>query len=690
MSKSQIIEKKYELNKENRIGYGKFGGVYKVKNIKNGYYYAIKEIDRQKFTHDINKLKKDINNINQMGGDNNINIIETLETNDYLYIVMELCECNLDDYLKKRENKISINELREILIQLNNTFKIRREKKIIYKDFKPQNILISLNKLDKCLIKFSDFGISKFIEKNDSNDETSHGAMYTMSPEVIENGDDSLNEKSEIWSLGVTIYYLLFKEYPYLGNNEYQLLNDIKSNKTLKKTDDEELNNLLNRMLQKEVSDRISWDDYFNHPFFKTNNSLVSFPQFNFECQKHNSQICYYCKTCKRNICNECLNKEPNSHEIISISKIGLTDDEINKYDNFKKEIKNNIDKFKNMIDKTDALLEQMKKIKENKFIYQNDNLNNHKKYYLDCYDVLNQQLKNKINQLNINVQDNSQNRNNTNSNTYNNSNNFIICEHIINDSKLSHSIQILNSYEGALNNDSNLEGSNNKNDIEKNCELYLNDKKISFSFKIKFTQTGKNVLKFVFKKPLSNLNFMFYNCKTVKSIDLSNFNTYNVNNMSYMFCYCQSLTSINFSNINTENVTNMSRMFNYCQAIQKLDLSHFNTAKVVNMKFMFCHCDSLNEINVSNFNTKNVLDMNSMFNTCKKLKRLDLSKFETNNVTNMFNMFCDCSSLEYLNINSFTTEKVSNMGGMLYHIPGSCNVIANDKKILDLFKEKK
>ena len=47
------------------------------------------------------------------------------------------------------------------------------------------------------------------------------------------------------------------------------------------------------------------------------------------------------------------------------------------KLDNFKKEIKNNIDKFKKMIDKTDSLLEQMKKIKANNFIYQNENFNN-------------------------------------------------------------------------------------------------------------------------------------------------------------------------------------------------------------------------------------------------------------------------------------------------------------------------
>ena len=121
MSKPEILEKKYELIKNNLIGYGNFGNVYKVKNIKNGYYYAIKEVDKLKFKSDINKLKNGINTISQIGTDNSINIIETFDTKRFFYIVMELCECNLDDYLKKRENKITINEIREVLIQLNNT-----------------------------------------------------------------------------------------------------------------------------------------------------------------------------------------------------------------------------------------------------------------------------------------------------------------------------------------------------------------------------------------------------------------------------------------------------------------------------------------------------------------------------------------------------------------------------------------
>ena len=56
----------------------------------------------------------------------------------------------------------------------------------------------------------------------------------------------------------------------------------------------------------------------------------------------------------------------------------------------------------------------------------------------------------------------------------------------------------------------------------------------------------------------------MFYNCNSLKTLDLLNFNTQNVTNMSKMFYECKSLEAINLSNFNTQNVTNMSNMRNY------------------------------------------------------------------------------------------------------------------------------
>ena len=60
-------------------------------------------------------------------------------------------------------------------------------------------------------------------------------------------------------------------------------------------------------------------------------------------------------------------------------------------------------------------------------------------------------------------------------------------------------------------------------------------------------------------------MSYMFYNCSSLKELDLSNFNTNNVTNMSYMFFGCSSLNELNLFNFNTNNVINISGMFGGC-----------------------------------------------------------------------------------------------------------------------------
>ena len=95
-----------------------------------------------------------------------------------------------------------------------------------------------------------------------------------MAPEIINNEEDL--SKSVLWCLGIIIYYLCFKEYPYNGKNEDELLKDIKSNKKLEKLekfDNEELKDLMKKLLIINIKERISWNEYFNHSFFQFQNT---------------------------------------------------------------------------------------------------------------------------------------------------------------------------------------------------------------------------------------------------------------------------------------------------------------------------------------------------------------------------------------------------------------------------------
>jgi serine/threonine protein kinase len=134
--------------------------------------------------------------MNIIKSENSVKFKSKIDTKDYFYIIMDLCIINLEDYIKSRENEITINEIKEVLIQLNNVFKIMNNKKIIHRDLKPSNILISLDRLDKCLIKLSDYGSSKFINLSNTITNTINGTPLTMAPEIL-NGDN-YNFKSDI------------------------------------------------------------------------------------------------------------------------------------------------------------------------------------------------------------------------------------------------------------------------------------------------------------------------------------------------------------------------------------------------------------------------------------------------------------------------------------------------------------
>ena len=144
----------------------------------------------------------------------------------------------------------------------------------------------------------------------------------------------------------------------------------------------------------------------------------------------------------------------------------------------------------------------------------------------------------------------------------------------------------------------------------------------------------SENIKKVVFDASFANArptscDSWFHYCPNLTTIEgIEYFNTENVTNMRYMFCDCRSLKSLDLTNFNTENVTDMYYMFAYCKSLESLDLTNFNTAKVTDMAGMFQSCYALTTIYASdNFVTDQVTYGNNMFNGCEKLNGYDGSK---------------------------------------------------------------
>ena len=277
---------KEEYNNLEKIGSGNYGTVYKglLKNEKE--YRAIKVIDIEEMKKRFKNIKNDndveeefnlhiknglINEIDNMricmkDNLNSIKFYEYYDTEKEYAIVMELCDNNLQNILNEKKGPFNIDEVFEIISQLNNTFKIMSERNIVHRDLKLENILVKHidKEKSKFIVKLTDYGVSRKILSISKKCNTYAGTVLTMAPEIL--AGEKYDNKCDLWSLGVIIYQLLFKEYPYDAETEVGIYNQINEfgDKYFKKTGEKQLDSLISNLLVKDPKKRLDWNDYFS------------------------------------------------------------------------------------------------------------------------------------------------------------------------------------------------------------------------------------------------------------------------------------------------------------------------------------------------------------------------------------------------------------------------------------------
>ena len=266
-----MLQQPSEFVLEKKIGSGSFGDVFSGHLRSTGEKIAVKRVKKkvlyQYGDYLINAFWKEINSMKVCNCENSVRLIQNLETENNFNIVMELCDSDLLCHLNLRTIPFSVDEVRDTFIQLNNVFKIMHKNKIVHRDLKLGNILLKYTDEThkKFIPKLSDYGFSK--DLNDSNYTATHlGTPATMAPEIMMN--QQYNDKSDLWSIGAMMYQLHYKEIPYPGFSEPQILRRIQSNYPRRQPNDQNFRDLLNKLLVVDPYKRISWEEYFNHPFF--------------------------------------------------------------------------------------------------------------------------------------------------------------------------------------------------------------------------------------------------------------------------------------------------------------------------------------------------------------------------------------------------------------------------------------
>ena len=205
-----MIGDRYEILE--KIGTGGMSDVYKAKCHKLNRYVAVKVL-KQEFSENANFVSKFRIEAQAAAGlmhPNIVNVYDVGEENGIYFIVMELVEgITLKKYIEKKA-RLSYKEAVSIAIQVCMGIEAAHNNHIIHRDIKPQNIIISKDGK----VKVTDFGIAKAATSNTITSNVMGSVHYT-SPEQARGGYS--DEKSDIYSLGITLFEMLTGRVPFNG-----------------------------------------------------------------------------------------------------------------------------------------------------------------------------------------------------------------------------------------------------------------------------------------------------------------------------------------------------------------------------------------------------------------------------------------------------------------------------------------
>lgn len=275
----KTLSNRYELIEI--IGQGGMAIVYKAKDKLLNRYVALKVL-RQEFTHDeqfIKKFKRESQSAASLSHQNIVSIYDVGVEENIQYIVMELVRGKtLKEYIKENKS-IDWKKAINIGIQIASALGHAHKNHIIHRDIKPHNIIIT----QEGIAKVTDFGIARAITSSTVTQvEDTMGSVHYLSPEQARGG--FVNEKSDLYSLGIVMYEMITGEVPFKGETSVAVaLQHIQGELTPPKEKNdaipESLNSIILKLLKKTPDDRYLNTTYLindlNRVFIEPNSSFV-------------------------------------------------------------------------------------------------------------------------------------------------------------------------------------------------------------------------------------------------------------------------------------------------------------------------------------------------------------------------------------------------------------------------------
>lgn len=260
------------------------GGCSVVKscNLKSSQEeFAVKIISKKDYKIPTALIENEIKILRQCDHPNVLKLETVFEDENHFHIVMELV--NGGDLFSRVIGKQALteSEAHHIFVQLLEAVKHLHSKNIVHRDIKLENILLQ----DGNTVKLSDFGFSKIIQSGDEHFmKTTCGTPSYIAPEMLM--AESYSCTVDIWALGITLFLMIFGDYPFKSDGNVSVYEKIISgvfefpentvsttststattSATATSTSDD-LKDLISGLLKKDISQRLTLEEIFDHPW---------------------------------------------------------------------------------------------------------------------------------------------------------------------------------------------------------------------------------------------------------------------------------------------------------------------------------------------------------------------------------------------------------------------------------------
>ena len=250
----ESFKSRFELVEE--IGRGNFGIVYRAYDTKMEREVAVKKLHVLKKDDDVvNRFLREAKITAKLNHDNIVTFYDYLEEDGECYIVMELVEGKTLEEVVDTEN-LSLSEVVEIFHGITSALQHAHSNGVVHRDLKPANIIVTNDNK----VKITDFGIARLSnELNITKTNASVGTPNIMSPEQVLGKE--IDHRSDLFALGVLLYYLTTGEFPFHGDSIGEVVHKIMhdepiSPSVLNPAITEELEAVILQALAKEKEDR--------------------------------------------------------------------------------------------------------------------------------------------------------------------------------------------------------------------------------------------------------------------------------------------------------------------------------------------------------------------------------------------------------------------------------------------------